>query len=112
MQYLYLMILLRATSLWEAGAWMIVPQPSAASAVAPLPTTTTRLFSSSNNGPVSRKSSLEEDIYEDDYDEVEALGGDTFFLEGDPENDEDEADQGFLWDGEIDENAHLEIDLD
>lgn len=72
---------------------------------------------------------MEEDVYDNEYDEIEALGGDPFFLEGDNnletipistsssttekgDADVDDNDAGFFWDGEVDDNAHMDLDLD
>lgn len=63
--------------------------------------------------PVTR-SYVEGDEFEDPVAEIDALGGDPFFLQDDDDkggsNDGEEGD--FLWDGEVDENAHLDLDLD
>lgn len=56
---------------------------------------------------------MEEDVYDDPLEEIEALGGDPFFLQDTDEESNDENDSGnFIWDGEVDENAHLDIELD
>ena len=57
-----------------------------------------------------RRSFVEGDTFDDPLDEIEALGGDAAFLDEKDRNEESNTD--FLWDGEIDENAHLDLDLE
>ena len=60
--------------------------------------------------PPGTRSYVEGDTFEDPKEEVEALGGDPFFLDDDEKGSKDDDD--FLWDGEVDENAHLDLDFD
>ena len=100
--------------LWGSGlvfpttAWM-PPSPPLSVPFAAKPTTTTVLPSTPGIG-----SYVEGDTFDDPRDEVEALGGDPFFLEDDDDNakSSNPDDDDFLWDGEIDENAHLDLDLE
>lgn len=67
-----------------------------------------------NNGRETR-SFVEGDVFEDPVDEIEALGGDVFFLE--TEHSDSSISKGqdhddYLWDGVEDDNAHLDLDLD
>ena len=65
--------------------------------------------------PSSTHSFVEGESYDDEFDEVAALGGDPFFLG----TDDDEQfltsstattdDNLFLWDGEVVEDAHLDF---
>ena len=71
----------------------------------------------SSRGQPGHGSYVEGDVFEDPLQEIEALGGDPFFLDngdkGGIDNDKNSDGEGnFLWDGEIDENAHMDLDLD
>ena len=62
--------------------------------------------------PPGTRSYVEGDTFEDPKEEVEALGGDPFFLDNDEDEKGGKDDGDFLWDGEVDENAHLDLDFD
>jgi hypothetical protein len=49
---------------------------------------------------------VEGDVFDNPIDEINAMGGDPFFLDEDEVQDASEG-----WDGEVDENAHIDIDF-
>ena len=58
---------------------------------------------------------VEGNEYDDVYEEIEAMGGDPFFLDDtspeDGEHDEvKDTDPDFEWDGAVDEDAHFDFD--
>lgn len=71
------------------------------------PTTYTVLASTPGTG-----SYVEGDTFDDPLQEIEALGGDPFFLESEEIGGDKQDKTDFLWDGEVDENAHLDLDLE
>jgi len=68
---------------------------------------------SSNRPPSSPPtgfSYVEGENYDNEIEEVEAMGGDPFFLQVDEEQEEKETDPDFEWDGIVDDEAHLDFD--
>jgi len=53
------------------------------------------------------------DYYDSMEEEIEAMGGDPFFLDnynnGDDDNDENDAAPDFEWDGSVEEDAHMDF---
>ena len=90
------------------------------------------LYSSRDGGDDDNMSFtyVEGSEFDNPEDEIEALGGDPFFLMDDDDDDHtstqsmekksinsgqdknDEDDDEWEWDGEVDENAHLDLDID
>ena len=58
------------------------------------------------------RSYVEGDTFNNPYDEIEALGGDAFFIEQEELKPKEDQEETAFWDGEVDDNAHLDIDLD
>ena len=101
----------------EVASWILVP-PRRQLQHIQLQPSTIRLQVQSPKPP-QRKSSfgsgisfVEEGTYDSMEEEIEAMGGDPFFLdssaEGNPEDDEKNSDPDFEWDGTVDEDAHLD----
>ena len=68
---------------------------------------------SSNRPPSSPPtgfSYVEGENYDNEFEEVEAMGGDPFFLQVEQEDEEKETDPDFEWDGIVDDEAHLDFD--
>eukprot|EP00977_Amphora_coffeiformis_P012496 scaffold3079_cov174-Amphora_coffeaeformis.AAC.7 len=88
-----------------ASAWVPSAARHAASRV---------ILQSSRGPPPGIGSYVEGDMFEDPLQEIEALGGDPFFLDNDDNDGEKNTNSegDFLWDGEIDENAHMDLDFD